>query len=175
MRRNYLFMEYSKALLLSKKIDSQSYEKISAQVYAKFCYSKIADLKFHYKIVLSSQNLAQIYSEFFNSLPRSFKYFVPSLTDQVPFIWTGGRKCNFEGCDRSDLQPGEHPLEGFRLPVSQLRWHGSNLSQIVTLPDYYPEFGAPVPKLIPVTQPWNSPKEHCKDPRSYNSKNYILN
>ncbi len=26
--------------------------------------------------------------------------------DNVPFIWTGGRKCNFDGCDRPDLQPG---------------------------------------------------------------------
>ena len=23
----------------------------------------------------------------------------------VPYIWTGGRKCNFDGCDRPDLQP----------------------------------------------------------------------
>lgn len=23
----------------------------------------------------------------------------------VPYIWTGGRKCNFAGCDRPDLQP----------------------------------------------------------------------
>ena len=23
----------------------------------------------------------------------------------VPYIWTGGRKCNFAGCDRADLQP----------------------------------------------------------------------
>jgi len=23
----------------------------------------------------------------------------------VPYIWTGGRKCNFKGCDRPDLQP----------------------------------------------------------------------
>ena len=25
--------------------------------------------------------------------------------DNVDFIWTGGRKCNFPGCERSDLQP----------------------------------------------------------------------
>ena len=29
------------------------------------------------------------------------------FSDKVPFIWTGGRKCNFEGCDRPDLQPGK--------------------------------------------------------------------
>ncbi len=26
-------------------------------------------------------------------------------TDEIPYFWTGGRKCNFEGCDRPDLQP----------------------------------------------------------------------
>ncbi len=31
-----------------------------------------------------------------------------SLTDNVPFVWTGGHKCNFEGCDRPDLQPGDN-------------------------------------------------------------------
>ena len=25
--------------------------------------------------------------------------------DDIPYIWTGGRKCNFQGCDRADLQP----------------------------------------------------------------------
>jgi len=25
--------------------------------------------------------------------------------DEVHYIWTGGRKCNFAGCDRADLQP----------------------------------------------------------------------
>ena len=29
-----------------------------------------------------------------------------NVSDNIPFIWTGGRKCNFEGCERSDLQPG---------------------------------------------------------------------
>ena len=23
----------------------------------------------------------------------------------IPYIWTGGRKCNFQGCEREDLQP----------------------------------------------------------------------
>ena len=26
-------------------------------------------------------------------------------TNDIPYIWTGGRKCNFDGCDRADLQP----------------------------------------------------------------------
>lgn len=26
-------------------------------------------------------------------------------TNNIDYIWTGGRKCNFEGCDRPDLQP----------------------------------------------------------------------
>ena len=25
--------------------------------------------------------------------------------EDIPYIWTGGRKCNFRGCDREDLQP----------------------------------------------------------------------
>jgi len=25
--------------------------------------------------------------------------------NDIPYIWTGGRKCNFKGCDRKDLQP----------------------------------------------------------------------
>lgn len=25
--------------------------------------------------------------------------------ENIPYIWTGGRKCNFRGCDREDLQP----------------------------------------------------------------------
>ena len=25
--------------------------------------------------------------------------------DDIHYIWTGGRKCNFRGCDRPDLQP----------------------------------------------------------------------
>merc|ERR1711892_1319924 len=25
--------------------------------------------------------------------------------DDIRYIWTGGRKCNFKGCDRADLQP----------------------------------------------------------------------
>jgi len=25
--------------------------------------------------------------------------------EDIPYIWTGGRKCNFKGCDRKDLQP----------------------------------------------------------------------
>ncbi|XP_023329620.1 uncharacterized protein LOC111702233 isoform X2 [Eurytemora carolleeae] len=25
--------------------------------------------------------------------------------EDIPYIWTGGRKCNFAGCDRPDLQP----------------------------------------------------------------------
>ena len=25
--------------------------------------------------------------------------------DDIHYIWTGGRKCNFNGCDRKDLQP----------------------------------------------------------------------
>ena len=25
--------------------------------------------------------------------------------DDIPYIWTGGRKCNFKGCERKDLQP----------------------------------------------------------------------
>ena len=25
--------------------------------------------------------------------------------NDIPYIWTGGRKCNFSGCDREDLQP----------------------------------------------------------------------
>ena len=26
-------------------------------------------------------------------------------TDDIDYIWTGGRKCNFKGCERKDLQP----------------------------------------------------------------------
>ena len=25
--------------------------------------------------------------------------------NDIAYIWTGGRKCNFKGCDREDLQP----------------------------------------------------------------------
>merc|ERR1719500_193471 len=25
--------------------------------------------------------------------------------EDIPYIWTGGRKCNFSGCERADLQP----------------------------------------------------------------------
>ena len=25
--------------------------------------------------------------------------------NDISYIWTGGRKCNFRGCDRPDLQP----------------------------------------------------------------------
>ena len=27
------------------------------------------------------------------------------ILDDIPYIWTGGRKCNFRGCDRKDLMP----------------------------------------------------------------------
>jgi hypothetical protein len=26
-------------------------------------------------------------------------------TGNVPYVWTSGHKCNFAGCDRSDLKP----------------------------------------------------------------------
>merc|ERR1719350_611203 len=26
-------------------------------------------------------------------------------SEDIPYIWTGGRKCNFKGCDRKDLMP----------------------------------------------------------------------
>ena len=31
--------------------------------------------------------------------------FINVLTDGVKYIWTSGRKCDFDGCDRADLQP----------------------------------------------------------------------
>ena len=27
------------------------------------------------------------------------------FTDDLPYIWSAGRLCNFKGCDREDLQP----------------------------------------------------------------------
>ena len=30
---------------------------------------------------------------------------VHNILDDIPYIWTGGRKCNFNGCDRKDLMP----------------------------------------------------------------------
>ena len=32
-------------------------------------------------------------------------HFCCNYLDDIPYIWTGGRKCNFKGCDRKDLMP----------------------------------------------------------------------
>lgn len=38
--------------------------------------------------------------------PREYKFFKGLIKkDDIPYIWTGGRKCNFRGCDRKDLMP----------------------------------------------------------------------
>lgn len=38
--------------------------------------------------------------------PREYRTFQNIIkTENIPYIWTGGRKCNFDGCDRPDLQP----------------------------------------------------------------------
>ena len=36
---------------------------------------------------------------------KHFKTNGLSFLDDIPYIWTGGRKCNFKGCDRKDLMP----------------------------------------------------------------------
>ena len=35
----------------------------------------------------------------------SGRYKVDGRSEELHYIWTGGRKCNFKGCDRKDLQP----------------------------------------------------------------------
>ena len=36
----------------------------------------------------------------------SVKFLTKSIrSEELHYIWTGGRKCNFKGCDRKDLQP----------------------------------------------------------------------
>lgn len=37
---------------------------------------------------------------------KEYKFFKNLIfDDDIPYIWTGGRKCNFKGCERKDLQP----------------------------------------------------------------------
>ena len=36
----------------------------------------------------------------------SLRFLTKSIrSEELHYIWTGGRKCNFKGCDRKDLQP----------------------------------------------------------------------
>ena len=46
--------------------------------------------------------------------------------EAIRFFWTSGRKCNFDGCDRADLQPsivnGKNTLT--RQVCGYLSWQG---------------------------------------------------
>ena len=37
--------------------------------------------------------------------PKEYNKADSYVTEDIPYIWTGGRKCNFKGCERKDLQP----------------------------------------------------------------------
>ncbi|CAG0923718.1 unnamed protein product, partial [Notodromas monacha] len=43
--------------------------------------------------------------------------------DNVEFIWTSGRKCNFDGCDRADLRP---------ILINGWFWSGSGVKMFPT-------------------------------------------
>ena len=55
---------------------------------------KAKDQRFHHHIITNKNIL--------NHAPAIFFY---NFSDRLRYIWTGGRKCNFRGCDRPDLQP----------------------------------------------------------------------
>ena len=45
------------------------------------------------------------------------------LLEDLPYIWTSGRLCNFKGCDRDDLQPAS---------VNGWFWSGSGVKMAPT-------------------------------------------
>ena len=75
------------------------------------------------------------------------------LSDNLDYIWTSGRLCDFKGCDREDLQP---------VNVNGWFWTGSNKK-------------IPPTNSTPPTwsyQPW-SPTGHLKIPQPDNAEEDI--
>ena len=59
----------------------------------KSCIKIMLNLMKYYHIHKQSHFTIDYFTIFCNNL------------DDIPYIWTGGRKCNFRGCDRKDLMP----------------------------------------------------------------------